>query len=315
MKQLQGLISFIEIADAGSFAAAARRLDVTPAAVSKNLQRLEAQLGVRLLHRNTRGVRLTNEGGRFLDQARDALRALDHAVEEISERSSKAVGRVRISCSALFGRRWILPALPALSLRHAALQIELDLDNRAVELIGEGFDIGIRGGAPAHASLVSRSLCRMPVVLVASPGYLRAHGIPRTTDALLEHRCIQQRFSDGSTGQWLFRRGRRRAMASPVPDAALVASESEAVVDLAVLGAGIAQVGIYGAIDHLRAGRLKRILPDVHDPGSREFNLHYPHRQFLAPRTRVVVDALLAHVRMQTDLQLGASDLPAKFNA
>ncbi|MGE0314069.1 MAG: substrate binding domain-containing protein [Lautropia sp.] len=187
----------------------------------------------------------------------------------------------------------------------------MDLDNRPVDLIAEGFDIGVRGGAPAHASLVSRSLCRLPVVLVASPAYLREKGVPWEPDALLGHRCILQRLADGTTAHGRFRRCAGRASRQLVPAAALVATESEAVIDLAMHGAGIAQVGLNGVIDALRAGRLKRVLAGPHDPGAREFSLHYPHRQFLAPRTRVVVDALLAHVRRQPDLKLSVDELPA----
>src|SRR5215813_7105327 len=159
MKQLQGLISFIEIADAGSLAAAARRLNVTPAAVSKNLLRLEEQLGVRLVQRSTRTLRLTPEGSGFLAKARAALRSLDEAVAEVSQSAAEPAGTVRISVGVSFGRHFVLPALPALTARHPQLRVEVDLDNRPVDLVARGYDIGIRGGAIKDSALVARRIC------------------------------------------------------------------------------------------------------------------------------------------------------------
>lgn len=315
VKQLQGIIAFIETADAGTLAAAARRLDVTSAAVSKNLQRLEARLGVRLIQRNTRRMRLTAEGAVFLDKARAALRDLDDAVTEVSGMASRAAGRVRVSVGVSFGRRWLLPALPSIVREHPQLQIEVDFDNRPADLVAEGYDIGVRGGAPAHASLVARRLCGLPVVLVASPAYLRYAGVPKTPRALAEHQCIQHRFSDGSLSRWSFLGAARRQRHDIEPVAALIVDESDAVVDLALADAGIAQTGLYGTLPHLRAGRLKLVLADCHDPGEREFHLHYPHRQFLAPRVRAVVDAFLAHLRATPDLHVQCADLPAAFRA
>src|SRR5687767_4913992 len=184
MKQLQGLLAFVEAATTGSLTAAAERLEVTPAAVSKSLARLEAQLGVRLLNRSTRRLSLTAEGAGFLAKARLALRALDDAVDEVSQAARVPAGRVRISVGIAFGRRWVLPLLPVLTRQHPALSIELDLDNRPVDLVAEGFDIGIRGAVLEDSSLVARRVCRLPVVLVASPAYLKQAGVPVSVDEL-----------------------------------------------------------------------------------------------------------------------------------
>jgi DNA-binding transcriptional LysR family regulator len=313
MKQLQGLVSFIEIADAGSLAGAARRLGVTPAAVSKNLARLEELLGVRLVQRSTRTLRLTSEGTAFLGKARLALRALDDAVAEVSQAAGEPVGTVRISVGVSFGRHWVLPALPALAERHPQLTLEVDLDNRPVDLVARGYDIGIRGGSLPNSDFVARRACRLPLVLVASPGYLKRAGIPATPAELAGHRSVQLRLSDGGTSTWHFRGSGRRAAITP--KAAITVDDSEAAVDLALAGGGIAQAGLYHAIPHLRAGTLKLVLVDQHEPGAREFVLVYPHRQFLAPRVRVVVDALLAHFAAADDLHLQPADLPATFRA
>ena len=313
MKQLQGLLAFIEIADAGSLAGAARRLGVTPAAISKNLLRLEEQLGVRLMQRSTRTLRLTAEGAGFLDKARLALRALDEAVAEVSQSAGEAVGTVRLSVGVSFGRHWVLPALPALAEAHPQLQLEVDLDNRPVDLVARGYDIGIRGGAVPNSGFVARRACRLPLALVASPAYLARAGVPRTHAELATHRCVQLRLADGGLGSWQFRTSGRRA--SLVPRSAIVVDDGEAVVDLALADAGIAQCGLYHVLPHLRAGRLKLLLVDSHDAGAREFLVVYPHRQFLAPRVRIVVDALMAHFQAAADLHLQPAELPAGFRA
>jgi len=313
MKQLQGLLALIEIAAAGSFAGAARRLGVTPAAVSKGLARLEEQLGVRLVQRSTRTARVTDEGERFIAKARDALRLLDDAVTEVSQAAREPAGVVRLSMGVAFGRLWVLPALPALAERFPKLTLEVDLDNAPVDLVADGIDIAIRGGAAPDAGFVARRVCKLPLVLVASPGYLARAGVPQSHAELDRHRCIQLRFAGGTAAPWTFRvNGRRVAV---TPHAALVGTDSDAVVELALAGGGIAQCALYQALPHLQAGRLKVLLADTHDAGTREFVLVYPHRQFLAPRVRVVVEALLSHFRETASLHVQPSELPAALRA
>jgi DNA-binding transcriptional LysR family regulator len=314
MKQLQGLLSFIEVADAGTLAGAARRLGVTPAAVSKNLARLEEQLGVRLVQRSTRTTRLTVEGARFLERARAALQALDEAVAEVSQAGGEAVGTVRMSVGVSFGRHWVLPALPAIVESHPRLRVEVDLDNRPVDLVARGYDLGIRGGALPNSSFVARRACRLPLMLVASAGYLRRAGVPSTPADLAQHRCVQTRLADGSLSTWRFRGvGQRRN--ELVPAAALVVDDGEAAADLALADAGIVQCGLYHVLPSLRSGRLRLVLADSHDPGNREFLLLFPHREYLAPRVRAVVDGLMAHFKASGDLHLQPADLPAAFRA
>lgn len=315
MKQLQGLLAFVEAASAGSLAAAADRLELTPAAVSKSLGKLEAQLGVRLLQRSTRRLALTAEGERFLEKARHALRALDEAVADVTQSATEATGRVRISVGHAMGRDWVLPLLPALSRAHPGLTIELDLDNRPIDLVAEGYDIGIRGGFIEDSSLVARRICGLPLALLASPGYLKRAGVPRTVDELSTHECVAVRFANNGPSPWWFRsssggRGARRIEIQPQPR--LTVSDPAAVLDLALAGAGIVQAGLHHALPFLRSGRLKLLLVEQHDPGEREVVLHYPHRRYLAPRVRVVVDTLLAQLGPPSDLHMTVQDLLAE---
>ena len=309
MKQLQGLLAFVETASAGSLVAAAERLELTPAAVSKSLAKLEAQLGVRLLQRSTRRLALTAEGERFLDKSRHALRMLDEAVADVTQSAAAASGRVRISVGHAMGRQWVLPLLPAISRAHPGLTIELDLDNRPIDLVAEGYDIGIRGGFIEDSSLVARRICGLPLALLASPAYLRRAGVPRSVDELRGHECVAVRFAGSVPSPWRFRsasggRGAKRVEIQPQPR--LSVSDPEAVLDLALAGGGIVQAGLHHALPFLR---LKLLLVDQHDPGEREVVLHYPHRRYLAPRVRVVVDTLLEKLGPPSDLHMTVQDL------
>lgn len=307
MKNLQGLLSFAESARVGSLSAAARKLDLTPAAVSKNVLRLEEELGVRLFNRSTRRLRLTAEGEVFLRRAESVLRELDEAVAEIGRATDIPAGRVRISVGASFGRHWVVPALPELLSRFPGLQLEVDLENRQVDLVGEGFDIGIRGGIIGDSSLIARRVCSLPLVLVASPDYLARRGVPRALAALNEHCCVTVRFASGAQPPWQFRVDGELIEQTPV--AQLAVTEPEAAVDLAVAGAGITQAGLHHVLPYLRSGRLKLLLSGIHAPGVREIVLHYPHRQYLAPRVRVTVDHLLQSFAAATDLHQRVSDV------
>ena len=205
------------------------------------------------------------------------------AVAEVSQSAAEPVGLVRVSVGISFGRHWVLPALPALMNAHPGLQIEVDLDNRPVDLVAEGYDVGIRGAVIDAGSLVARRICALPTALFASPAYLRRAGVPERIDKLPQHRCVQCRLTDGSLSPWAFRGNgsKRRAPVALTPS--LIVNDGEAGMDLALAGAGIAQAGLYHALPYLRTGRLKLVLTDHHDAGAREFVLHYPHRRYLAP--------------------------------
>jgi DNA-binding transcriptional LysR family regulator len=315
VKNLQGLVSFVESAAGGSFTAAAARLDLTPAAVSKNVMKLEQQVGVRLFNRTTRRLTLTTEGREFAERARDALRGLDDAMAGVSRAGANVSGRVRISVGIGFGRRFVLPLAAALAEQHAQLEIEVSLDNRAVDLVAEGFDIGVRGGVIADSSLVARRIARLPVVLVAAPEYLKRWGVPGAPADLAAHRLLAVRHASGAVSAWRFRRPSGRGSFDHPPAARVLASDPEALVDLALAGHGICQTGLWHALPHLRAGRLKLVLATQHDPGEREIVLHYPHRQFLSARVRTVVDALLTNFAAAEDLQATPADAPAAWHA
>ncbi|NMG46126.1 LysR family transcriptional regulator [Aromatoleum toluvorans] len=293
-QRVRAILSFVQAADAGGFAAAGRVLGISSAAVSKNVAGLEQALGVRLMNRTTRTISLTDEGSVFLRQARVALEALESAGDALAYQRGEASGHVRISTSAAFGRDQLIPALPALQAQHPGLSVEVDFDDRVVDLVRDGYDLAIRGGHISDSALVSRPVCRLNLVLVASPDYLSRAGIPRSPRDLLQHRLISRRFLGGRVSPWNFRTADGSISTLDLDPVTLTFSAPEALAQAASLGLGVTQVGVHHAWPYLRTGKLKVLLLDVHDPGSYEMVIQYPHRALMAPRVRVTVDHLLA---------------------
>jgi DNA-binding transcriptional LysR family regulator len=308
-QRVPAILSFVQAADAGSFAAAARILEISAAAVSKNVAGLEQALGVRLMNRTTRTLSLTDEGAAFLKQARIALNALDSAVDALAAQRFETSGHVRISTSAAFGRDQVMPALPGLLARYPALSVEMDFDDRVVDLVRDGYDLAIRGGHIADSALVSRPICRLNMALVASPDYLARAGVPRTPQELKHHQLIVRRFLAGRISPWSFREADGSITTLDIEPAALTLSAPETLTQAACLGMGIAQVGIHHAWTHLIAGRLKVVLLGIHDPGNYEMVMVYPHRALMAPRVRATIDYLLATFSQDESLHVPISTL------
>jgi DNA-binding transcriptional LysR family regulator len=308
-QRVRAMLSFVQAADRGSFAAAARTLGITAAAVGKNVAGLEAALGVRLMNRSTRSLQLTREGEVFLQGAREAIDALDAAIDGVAAQRAQATGRVRIACSHGFGRHFLLPVLPGLVQAYPGLRPEVEFEDRRVDLVRDGFDLGLRGGDPHDSSLVSRTVCQLHLVLVAAPAYLAAHGQPKSVDDLSAHRLIAVRFLNGNALPWRFRNPGGAPREWLPESAVLVLSDPESTVDAALQGMGIAQCGLHHAWEHLQTGALQVVLPRHHDPGSRLVTLQYPHRALVAPRVRVTVDYLLAEFAKVEALTLTPAQL------
>lgn len=297
MKNLQtnlpGLISAVQAADSGSFTSAAKVLDLTPAAVSKNVAALEALLQVRLFNRTTRQLSLTEEGKAFIAQTRQGLQALEAASVSATQ-GLKPQGLVRISSSVGFGRRYVLPLLPAFYAQYPDVQVELSLNDLNVDLIKEGFDVGVRGGSQPPEGMVARKICNLESVLVATPRYLEARGTPKHYSDLAGHDLLRVKFLSGRVSPWLFKdKGKVVAFESK---ARLLISDPEVILDAALLHMGIARMGRHHAFAALQSGDLLQVLPCQHEGGDASMAMFYPHRAGLAPRVRVLVDFLLSQL-------------------
>lgn len=308
-QRVRAILSFVEASDAGSFASAARALGISSAAVSKNVASLEQALGIRLMNRTTRKLSITEEGEAFLKQARIAIEALDTAVDTVIARKMETSGHVRISTSAAFGRDQLIPVLPGLRTRYPALSVEVDFDDRVIDLVRDNYDLAIRGGRIIDSSLVSRPVCRLNMVLVASPEYLETHGTPKTPEDLKRHDLIARRFLGGRLTPWGFRLD-DGSLTTMEPDSPVVTlSAPEAQIQAACLGLGIAQVGVHHALESLRSGKLRVVLFGQHDPGNYEMVIQYPHRALIAPRVRATVDYLLAAFKQDDSIHYSLDEL------
>jgi DNA-binding transcriptional LysR family regulator len=294
---LPGVIGAIHASDLGSFTAAAKVLDLTPAAVSKSVAALEAQLKVRLFNRTTRQLSLTEEGKAFIAQARIGLQALELAAALATQKQAPQ-GVVRMNCPVGF----VLPLLPDFYKAHPQVQIELALNDQQVDLVRDGFDIGIRGGSQPPEGMVARKICEMPVVLVASPKYIRQHGVPAHYSALTQHHLIRIRFLTGRLAPWLFKeKGRVVSVEAP---ARLVMSDPEMVLEAALQHLGIARMSRHHAFDALNRGDLVELLADQHISSGASMAMFYPHRAGLAPRVRVFADFLMERLKANQALQV-----------
>jgi DNA-binding transcriptional LysR family regulator len=285
---------------------AAAELDVSPQAVASAVARLESALGVRLLNRSTRSMALTEEGTKLLPLALDALQRLADAVQSATS-GAGPLGTVRISVGSGFARRYLLPELAGLRQRYPDIHIELAMDDRQVDMVRDGFDIVIRGAVLADASVVSRRICQLTTVLVASPAYLAQAGVPRQPRDLLQHQLISLRFLSSQISPWAF--DHEGAPLVLEPKGSLALSDPETVVQAALLGLGIGSIGLHHALPYLRSGELKVLLHKSFQSAPREVALQYPHRDNLAPRVRAVANHLLAAFEGNADLQCRAEDV------
>jgi DNA-binding transcriptional LysR family regulator len=301
---------FIEAARRQSFSAAARVLQVTPAAVSQSVRSLEERLGARLFTRTTRNVRLTDEGRRYFERVEPALRSLTSAAEALAEERDEMRGPIRISSTTAFGRTHALPVLRDFMAAHPGIDIELSLSDQFVDLVGEGFDFAIRAGALPQNDYVSRLLLPITRLVCASPDYARAHGLPQRIEDIARHRCIGMRSNPSQrVFPWEFVRG-RLPITLEVSAAALIVNDPQAAGEAAAAGVGLVQLGSNVVMPMVAQGRLVTCLDTFVRP-NRGIYAVYPSRRYLPKRVSALLEALTQHFAERTDLLPGASRVSA----
>ncbi|MYM24916.1 LysR family transcriptional regulator [Duganella sp. FT135W] len=290
------LDAFIASADEGSFSAAARRLGLTPAAVSKSVNRLELRLGVRLFQRSTRSLALTTDGERLYGQVRLPWSEIGDALTDLSQGAGKPAGTLKVSLAYTVGRQYFVPFLEEFSRRYPDVVPDLYFDNRQVDLIAEGFDVAIGGGIELTDALIARELARVDIVLAASPSYLKAHAAPETPQDLTRHRGLLRRsLSTGRLVPWTLKhRGGEEVVASVRPVAVL--DDPEAIARAAACGMGIAMLPLPHAVPLLDSGELVRVLPDWHAE-TRPLSIYYSSRKLVPAKVRVFVDFMVEQFR------------------
>jgi LysR family transcriptional activator of dmlA len=285
---LDDLQLFCAVVRLKSFAATARSLGVSNALVSKRIGVLEAALGVRLLHRTTRTVALTGQGGVVHGWALRILEDVEQMGEAVSTEKMAPAGLLRICTSSGFGRNRVSPALSALAKRYPALEIQLELLDRAVDLIGEDFHLDIRVGQAHEPHLISRRIAPNARVLCAAPAYLAGHGTPATLAELATHRCIVIRERNEDFGRWTLQ-GPRGPETVKV-GGPLSASNGEVVHGWALDGHGIILRSMWDVGPALERGELVRVLPGYEQPA--DVWAIYPSRLSSSARVRVCVEFL-----------------------
>jgi DNA-binding transcriptional LysR family regulator len=298
METLANLEAFVRSAEANSFSGAARRLSLTPAAVSRNIGILERNLGVRLFHRSTRKLALTEEGEAFLQSIGDSLADLQSAIEGASQIKGEPVGVLKVSMSLSFAMGYVLPALPEFLGRHPGIRPDWHFDSRQVDLIAEGFDIAIGGGFDLNPGIVAKALAPVHVVPVCAPNYFGRRAQPTSPADLADYDGILMRFStSGRIRQWMMRNAQgdeERALLKET----IVMSDSAPMIQAALAGLGIAMVAMPDALPHLESGALIRILPKWYaDAGL--ISLYYSGRALQPLKTRAFIDFYTEHFRRE----------------
>ncbi|MFJ2993269.1 LysR substrate-binding domain-containing protein [Pandoraea sp. NPDC087047] len=298
MDALHLIESFVLSARAGSFSAAARRVGMTPAAVSKNVARLEAQLGLRLFHRSTRSLTLTAGGERFLLDIDGPFAALTDAFSRASERESAPSGTLKVSVAHSFGRQYLLPMLGEFLTRYPGIVPDWRFDNRSVDVVGEGFDAAIGGGIDLTPGVIARRLAPTYAVICASADYLAGRQAPKHPSELATFDAVMRRSGmSGRLRAWDLRNvaGERVNVEARTR---MIFDDPEAMAHAVALGYGVALLPMPHAAPMLAAGHIQRLLPGWFDEYG-GVSIYYPNTKLLPLRTRVFVDHVVQSFEQQ----------------
>ena len=290
MDKLLSLRVFLAVASGGSFAAAADRLELSRAVVSKHVKYLEEDIGTRLLERTTRRVALTEAGRAFHERAQRAIAELDEAMLQAGQATAAPSGKIRITCALSFGVRHLSHAVSAFFELYPAIRIELDLSDRFVDIGEEGYDLAIRIGALEESSLIARKLATTQMVLCGSPAYLDRRGAPQSPRELRDHDCLIYAYNPQPKAWTLRRSGADETV--PV-DGSLRVNNGDFLRQLALDGHGLVLLPTFLVGSDLRDGRLVRVL-DEYDAGELGVYAVYTQRRFMPVRVRALLDFLVA---------------------
>ncbi|MDB6144706.1 MAG: LysR family transcriptional regulator [Pseudomonas sp.] len=296
MESLANLEAFVQSAKSGTFSAAARVLGQSPAAVSKNVARLEAGLGVLLFQRSTRQLSLTEAGEQFLREVSGGLESIQSAISGVAGSRGQPAGTLKISMPVGTGFHELLPVVAAFQKRYPAVIPEIRLENRKVDLIAEGLDVAIGGGFELAPGIVARELMVIEVVIVAAPGYLEGREWPTTPTDLERYQGVVMRSAErGRLWSFLMRDGTGREQIASF-QASVVVDDPYAMCALTVLGSGIAGVPQDIAAPYLASGELVRVLPQWSGRVG-TMSIYYSGRRLLPAKTRAFIDFVSEHYR------------------
>jgi DNA-binding transcriptional LysR family regulator len=302
--RFDGISEFVLVAQLQSFTAAALQLGVTSSAVGKAVSRLETRLGVKLLHRTTRKVTLTNEGDAYLASCMRVIDDLDDTEDSLSTGLNEPRGRLRIDLPGAFGRRYVAPTLLALATQYAQLDLGITFGDRTVDMVNDGVDLAVRiGDLRDDPELVARRLGEQYLVMCVSPDYLRRRGTVEGKASLLEHDCIIG-WRRGLRASWLLRTAEGRTEEQEI-HVRHELSDGETMLQAVLDGCGIAQFPTWLVHRHLRTGELVTVL-DEFAGATMPIHVIWPKTRYMQPKVRIVVDALLALAEQHNEVFLCA---------
>jgi DNA-binding transcriptional LysR family regulator len=281
---------FAKVVDEGSFSAAAALLNLTPSAISKQISRLEDRLGVRLLHRTTRRLSLTEEGNAFYQGCVRVLADIEEAERSVTQMRAAPRGTLLVNASIAFAQRQIVPLIPEFLARYPHIRVRMTLSDTVVDLVEEGVDVAIRIAEMADSSMIARKLAPHRRVVCASPTYLEKHGTPATPDDLIHHNCLALSLRS-SLNEWEFEgpEGHRTVRVS----GNFEANNVEALRKAAVAGLGLLRITSFAVAADIKLGRLVPVLTDCMPEERSSVFVVYPHNRHLSPKVRAFVDFLV----------------------
>jgi DNA-binding transcriptional LysR family regulator len=289
MDRLEAMQTFVTVADLRGFAPAARKLGLSPPAVTRLIAALEDRLGVRLLQRTTRKVALTDAGVRYLERVRRILADIEEAELAAEGERSRPTGRLVVSAPVGFGRLHVSPVMTAYLKRYPEVSSELRLEDRMVSLVEDGVDLAVRIGQLPDSSLVARQVGAMRRIVVASPAYLKAHGEPKTPGALALHQIIQFGAS-AATADWVFGKDGDEVRINVTPR--LTTNVADAAIQYAEAGGGLTRVLAYQAAGAVKRGRLRVVLQKF-EQGVLPIHIVYPTSRLLSAKVRAFIDLVV----------------------
>ncbi len=293
MKSLTDIAVFVQVVESGSFTAAAERLDISKSVVSKYVTRLEDYLGARLLNRTTRRLSLTEVGRVFYDRSRKGLADIEDAQLEVSRLQAEPRGTLRINVPMSFGILHVAPALPEFQRQYPDLTVDMNLDDRKVDVIEEGFDVSVRISELPDSSLVARRIAPCRHAVVASPSYLEQHGTPRSPEDLHDHNIITYRYHQ-SANIWHFQSKDTKSISVDV-SGSLIMNNSLAIRESIREGIGITRTPTFVVGKDVQEGKLVKVLTGYETLEVQIF-LVYPQRLHLAPKVRAFIDFMAERI-------------------
>ena len=289
MASLTDIAVFVQVVASGSFTAAAERLDLSKSVVSKYVTRLEGHLGARLLNRTTRRLSLTEVGRVFYERSRRGLEDIEDATQAVSLLQGEPRGTLRVNVPMSFGILHVAPAVPEFQRMYPDLIVDMNLDDRKVDVIEEGFDVSVRISDLPDSSLVAKKIAPCKHAIVATPAYLAKHGTPRLPDDLRDHKIISYRYQESAL-EWHFKTPDQKPLSVTV-SGSVTMNNSLAIREAVLENVGITRTPTFVVGKDIQEGRLVPLLTK-YECLQVQIYVVYPHRKYLSPKVRAFIDFL-----------------------